>query len=266
MFNAKNGQVNINGETTEYISFGNGDKTVVIIPGVGDGLKTVKGMAIPFAFLYRELAKDFRVYVFSRPKDLKPGTTTRDMAESLYDAMKALGISKASVVGVSQGGMIVQHLTINHPEVVEKLVLVVTLSRPNPTVVSAINTWKEMAKRGDYKDIMLSTAELSYTPKKVKQSKLMYCLLGSVGKPKSFERFLIQAESCITHNAFDKLNQIKCPTLIIGGTDDKIVTGEASREIAREIQGSTLFMYQGLGHGLYEEAKDFIPKVAEFCK
>ena len=62
-----NGQINTNGEQTDYISFGKGDKNLIIIPGVGDGLKTVKGMALPFAFLYRELAKDFKVYVFSRP-------------------------------------------------------------------------------------------------------------------------------------------------------------------------------------------------------
>ena len=266
MFNAFNGQVNIDGECTDYISFGKGEKNIVLIPGVGDGLKTVKGMALPFAFLYRELAKDFRVYVFSRPNDLKPGTTTEDMAESLYKAIVSLDISNAAVIGVSQGGMITQYLAINHPEMVDKLVLVVTLSKPNPTVVSAISTWTEMAKEGDYKGIMLNTAELSYTPKKVKQSRLTYGLLGSLGKPKSFDRFLIQAESCITHNAYNELDRIKCPTLVIGGTEDKIVTGEASKEIAEKIQGSELLMYEGLGHGLYEEAKDFIHNVAEFCK
>lgn len=265
MFSASNGQINTNGEQTDYISFGKGDKNLIIIPGVGDGLKTVKGMALPFAFLYRELAKGFKVYVFSRPVNLETDATTSDMAESLYKAMAALDIPKASVVGVSQGGMIAQHLALNHPEIVEKLVLVVTLSRPNPTVVSAIDTWTEMAKRGDYKGIMLSTAELSYTPKKVKQSKLTYGLLGTLGKPKSFDRFLIQAKSCISHDVYERLVEIKCPTLIIGGTEDKIVTGEASKDIADRIRGSELYMYEGLGHGLYEEAKDFIPRVAEFC-
>ena len=188
------------------------------------------------------------------------------MAESLYKVMVALDISNASVVGVSQGGMISQYLALNHPEVVEKLVLVVTLSRPNPIVVSAIDTWTKMAKRKDYRGIMLSTAELSYTPKKAKQLKLTYGLIGSIGKPKSFDRFLIQAKSCISHDVFDRLCEIKCPTLIIGGTEDKIVTGEASKEIADRIQGSELYMYEGLGHGLYEEAKDFIHRVSSFCK
>lgn len=266
MLNAKNGQVNVAGEKTDYICFGKGDRNLVIIPGLGDALKTVRGMALPFSLLYRELSNDFKVYVFSRANNLKPDTTTENMAESLCEAMQALAIEKASVFGYSQGGMIGQYLALNHPEVVEKLVLAVTLSRPNPTMVSVIENWMEMARKEDYKSIMLSTAELSYSPKKAKQSKKIYTLISSLGKPKSFDRFLIQAESCITHDTYDRLQEITCPTLIIGGTDDKIVTGEASKEIAEKIPGSTLLMYEGLGHGLYEEANDFIHRIAEFCK
>ena len=53
---------------------------------------------------------------------------------------------------------------------------------------------------------------------------------------------------------------------MIGGTDDRIVTGTASKEIAELIPGSTLYMYEGLGHGLYEEAPDFLRRVAAFCR
>ena len=66
MFNASNGQINTNGEQTDFISFGKGDKNLIIIPGVGDGLKTVKGMALPFAFLYRELAKVYKSLCFQQ--------------------------------------------------------------------------------------------------------------------------------------------------------------------------------------------------------
>jgi pimeloyl-ACP methyl ester carboxylesterase len=59
---------------------------------------------------------------------------------------------------------------------------------------------------------------------------------------------------------------IACPTLVIGGTDDRIVTGKASEEIAEKILGSQLYMYQGLGHGLYEEAPDFLNRVKVFCR
>ena len=265
ILNAKNIHLDLPVGGMDCIRFGSGARTLIMIPGVGDGLKTVKGMALPFALLYRELAKDFTVWVFSRREELPAHMTTREMAADLALAMDQLGIEKASVNGVSQGGMIAQWLVLDHPEKVEKLVLTVTLSRPNDTAREAIGVWTEMAKRGDYRGIMLDTAERSYSPKKLKAARLEYGLLGNFGKPKSFDRFLTQAESCLTHDAYDELGRIACPTLVIGGTEDKIVTGQASVEIAERIPGCRLHMYEGLSHGLYEEAKDYLTIVKEFC-
>lgn len=266
MKSACNGRIDINGEITDYIRFGTGKRTAIMIPGVGDGFKTVKGMALPFAFLYRALKKDFTVYSFSRPVNLKEGAATRDMSESLANAIRSLKLPPACIIGVSQGGMIAQWLAIDHPELVEKLVLVVTMGRPNDTVNTVIGRWLSMAGKGDYRGIMMDTASISYTPKKAKSSKRLYSLVSGIIRPKSLKRFQIQAQSCLTHNAYDRLSEIKCPTLIIGGTEDKILSGEASRELAARITGSELRMYEGMGHGLYEEEKDFIPLVAEFCK
>ena len=140
------------------------------------------------------------------------------------------------------------------------------MSRSNDTVREAVALWSDMARRGDYKGIMLDTAERSYTPRRVRRARLTYALMGNLGRPKSYERFLIQAESCLTHDAYDELGRIACPTLVIGGTEDKIVTGAASEEIAAQISGSELYMYEGFSHGLYEEAPDFLKRVADFCR
>ena len=266
MLRAKNGRLTLETGEMDYIRFGGGKQVLVMIPGVGDGLRTVKGMAWPFALMYRALAKEFTVYVFSRRRELPPGMTARDMAEDQNRAMEALGLTGAAVVGVSQGGMIAQWLALDHPDKVSKLVLAVTLSRPNPIVRYVVGRWMDMARQGDYRGIMLDTAEKSYTPKRAKKARAAYAVLGNLGKPRSFDRFLIQAESCLTHDAYDLLPNIACPTMVIGGTDDQIVTGEASREMGERIPGCELRMYEGLGHGLYEEAPDFLAQVADFCR
>lgn len=133
--NAINGCLTLTSGEMDYIRFGNGKLTMVMLPGVGDGLKTVKGMALPFAMMYRPLARHFTVYVFSRRRELPEHMTTREMAADLNEALEALGLEESAVVGVSQGGMIAQWLAIDHPEKVGKLVLVVTTSRPNGTIV-----------------------------------------------------------------------------------------------------------------------------------
>ena len=105
-YGAKNGTVN----GTDFVSFGRGEDALLLIPGLGDGLRTVKGMALSLSWLYREYAKAYRVYVFSRRNALPEGFTIRDMADDLKGAMDALGLRRADVLGVSQGGMIAQHL------------------------------------------------------------------------------------------------------------------------------------------------------------
>ena len=42
-YNAANGNIIIGNTDMDYISFGKGDKNLIMIPGLGDGLKTVKG-------------------------------------------------------------------------------------------------------------------------------------------------------------------------------------------------------------------------------
>ena len=266
MLDAKNACLRLPDGEMDYIRFGSGARTLVMLPGVGDGLKTVRGMALPFALMYRALAKEFTVYVFSRRRELPEHFTTRQMAEDLNTAMEQLKLTGAAVLGVSQGGMIAQWLAVDHPDKVGRLVLTVTLARPNDTLRDVIARWTGMARRGDYRGIMLDTAERSYSEKRLKQTRLEYQLLGSLGRPKSFARFVTQAESCLTHDAYGELARIHCPTLVIGGTDDRIVTGAASEEIAAQIPGAELYLYDGLGHGLYEEAPDFLTRVADFCR
>ena len=180
--------------------------------------------------------------------------------------MEALGISSASVVGVSQGGMIAQHLALEYPERVEKLVLAVTLSRPNPTMQDTLHAWITMAECGDYKRLIVDTAEKSYSDAYLRLRRPLLPLLMLCGKPKEVSRFLIEAASCLSHNTYDRLPAIQCPTLVLGGSADRIVGAQASREIAGQIHGSELYLYDGLGHAAYEEAKDFPMRVLRFLQ
>ena len=163
LYNAKNERINIDNTTANYISFGKGKRNLIIIPGVGDGFKTVKGLALPFAFLYKLFAKDFKVYVFSRRNIIKEDFSTEDMANDIINHMEKLDIDKADIVGVSQGGMIAQYIAINAPRKVNKLVLVVTAPRTNEILNEVVRDWIEKARNEDYKGIMVDNTEKSYT-------------------------------------------------------------------------------------------------------
>ncbi len=264
MLHAENGRLRLEKGSMDYIRFGRGEKTLVLLPGVGDGFQTVHGLARVFALLYRKLAPWFTVYVFSRNNRLPAHQSTREMAEELAEAMRKLALPPACVVGVSQGGMIAQYLALDHPELVSRLVLTVTIGRQNETLRSVLTAWMEDARRGDYAAIMRDNAERSYSERRLKKMRPLYALLGSVGKPESFDRFLTQAEACLGHDAWERLPELTCPTLVIGGTEDGIATADASRELAARIPGSELVMYAGLSHALYEEAADFLERIIRF--
>ena len=47
--------------------------------------------------------------------------------------------------------------------------------------------------------------------------------------------------------------------------DDKTVGNDAPYELKSGIVNSELFVYEGLGHGAFEEAKDFYDRVLAYC-
>ncbi|MBR5559728.1 MAG: alpha/beta hydrolase [Oscillospiraceae bacterium] len=266
MFSARNAKVNIGGSQMDYIRFGRGKKTLIMLPGLGDGLRTVKGTALPMSFLYRNFAKDYTVYMFSRKNNLAEGVTTRDMADDMAAAMDVLGIEKAVVVGVSMGGMIAQHLAADHPEKVEKLVLVVTAPKANSLMNESVEEWARLAERQDHTAFMDSNVRLIYSDAYYRKNKWLIPITGAFTKPKSYHRFFLQAKACLTHDAAERLEHIVCPTLVIGGGQDRVLGVEASKELADRIPNAKLYIYPQWGHGLYEEADDFNNLILDFLR
>lgn len=263
-YNAKNGNLKFGNTDMDYISFGYGKRVLIMIPGLGDGLMTVRGKALPFAWMYRMFVKDFKVYVFSRKNELEEGYTCRNMARDIKRGMDMLGIEKANILGVSQGGMIAECIAIDYPQKVERLILVVTIGRQNSCIQSVIRSWIELACQNRFGEVMKDVTVRMYTDEYVQKYRFIVPLLTLYPTPKNPARFITMANACITHDVYDELEKISVPTLVIGGEKDRTVGGEASREIAEKIKGSDLLMYPEYGHGLYSQAKDFNQRVYDF--
>ena len=264
LWNIQNGTIELENAHMPYAAFGRGNRTLVLLPGLGDGLKTVRGMALPLAWLYRRFARDFRVLVLSRKVPLKERSTTADMAEDVALALRKLGVQRAAVVGVSMGGMIAQHLAITYPELVEKLVLTVTCPCPNPILEEAVDGWMDMARRGDHRALMVDNGRRIYSDDYLKKYGWMFPVTARFTKPKSYRQFLIMAAACRSHDAREGLSSIRMPTLVIGGERDNCLGGDASRALAAHISHAQLKMYPAQGHGLYEEAPDFQQTILDF--
>lgn len=261
--NLKESTVSLDTGTVDYAVFGSGNQPFVIIPGLS--LRDVKGAGAGLAVMYRRFAKEYRVYVIDKNARIPEGCTVADLAKDTAAAMTALGITDACVMGVSLGGMIAQELAVRYPHLVKKLVLGVTASRTNDTIIHVVSGWIALAENGDFAGIVRNMMDVMYSADYAKRYGWMFPILAKFAKPKDEERFIRLAKACLTCDTCERLDQISCPALVLGGADDKIVTGEASLEIAGKL-GCAVHLYEGLGHSAYEEAADFNVRVYEFLR
>lgn len=266
MYNACNGSVAVGSTDMDYVSFGGGEKKLILLPGLSDGLATVKGKALILAKPYRIFFDDYTVYMFSRKNSLPAVYSIQEMADDQAEAMRRLGIEKAAVLGVSEGGMIAQCLAARFPGMVEKLVVAVSAPKVNEKIRSAVSRWIELAENGEHKQLLIDTAELSYSEEYLKQFRKLYPVIASVGRHTGYGRFLSNANAILRFDASEETGRITCPTLIIAGEEDKIVGVQASYELKERIAGSELYVYPGLGHAAYEEAKDFNSRICDFLR
>lgn len=259
--NAYEGMLNIGEVEMRYIRFGKGTSDLIMIQGLNtNGLKGTGGM---LARMYRSFAEKYTVTLFDRRENVPEGFTARQIAADIALGMEALKIKKADVFGISQGGMIAQYLAIDRPELVHRLVLAVTLSRNNPTAQAAIGRWIELTEEKNFRGLVADMAEKMYSEAYGKKLMALLPLMTAIQTPRDVDRFLILTKACLTCDTYEELDKIKCPTLVIGGAKDKIVTAEASEEIAGKL-GCELYIYEEQGHAVYDEAKDFKKRVLEF--
>lgn len=263
LWNLQESSVTVGGSRVDYAVFGRGSKVLIIIPGLS--LRDVRGAGAGLAWMYRRFAKDYRIYVLDKKADIPEGCTVADLARDTAEALQALGIRKASLFGVSLGGMIAQEIAIAYPDTVERLILGVTAARTNDTMQAAVGHWIDLCERGDFGGIVLDMLTVMYSARYAKRYRWLFQILAKCAKPKNEERFIRLAKACLTCEAYDRLDKIKAPALVLGGEADRIVGGEASREIAARL-GCEIHMYEGLGHAAYEEATDFNERIERFLK
>lgn len=263
LYRATEGRLALADTSMDYVAFGRGERPMLLIPGLN--LRGVKGSALPLAWMYRMFARDWRVYVFDRRADVPEDCSILTLADDIDAAMAQLGLREADVLGVSQGGMIAQALAIRHPERVRRLALGVTAGRCNDTIRRVVGGWIDAAQRGDWRSVNRESVTLAYSRAYLRRMGFALPLLERLVKPADGPRFIRLARTTLSFDLLDRLGEIRCPALVLGGREDMIVTGEASLELAERLR-CPVHLYDGLGHAAYDEAPDFNRRVLSFFR
>jgi pimeloyl-ACP methyl ester carboxylesterase len=244
----------INGLNIHVLVAGNGIP-VVLIHGF-------MGMAYDWRFNIQELGKYFSVYALDLPgfgysdKPLSFDYTSNGYAEFIASFLDTYRIEQAVLVGNSMGGQIALMSCVKYAERVAGLVLIDSGGYPQsveflpfkllkvPVIgeisMALINRAiiKIMLKKGIYFDGSFATDEVidSYYG--------AYYTANARRMPLLIIRNIMKDEVYITSRLID----IKCPTLIIWGAEDRVISPSRAEMFGRDIDNSSIVMIPQAGH------------------
>ena len=251
--------------TMDYFKFGQGERTLVIIPGLS--VQSVMISASTVANAYQPLTNDFTIYVFDRRKELPASYSVREMARDTAEAFRALDLRQAAVFGASQGGMIAMTMAIEHPDLVQELVLCSTAARMTEARHQAVDQWVKLAQDGDATGLYLAFGEAIFTQDMFEQLRELLVETAKSVTDEDLSRFIILAEGLKDFDVSSELEKITCPVFIVGSKDDQVLGADATDEIAEHLSdkpGFALHMYEGFGHAAYDTAPDFKERMLRF--
>ncbi len=246
----------------DYISFGRGKKTFVILPGLS--VHSVMKLADAVVAAYAAFTEEYTVYLFDNTKNIGEGYTIRHLADDTASAMKALGLEGADVLGVSMGGMRAIYLASRHPELVHKLILASTAYRVNDTFRSFCSALLEKSEKRDGEGLLGAFADYVYSEKSLSLYRKSFIDENRGITEEEYSRLCVLIKACLGYDASEELGGINCPVLVIGSEGDRVLTAEASRETASAL-GCELYLYDSsYGHAVYDEAPDYKERCLEF--
>ena len=165
--------------------------------------------------------------------------------EDTLGLLDHLEISSAHVYGQSFGGMVGIEMALSHPERVRSLILAATHAgwlRAVPVGVRG-----KVPKDRPYLALYSERFAREH-PDHVAED----ILVGSQ-EPQRSGAGRRQWEAIQEWDAWDRLGEIRCPTLIVHGTEDAMVSVENARRMAAAILGAELVLLEGAGHLYHSE-------------
>ena len=175
----------------------------------------------------------------------------------------ALGINKSNVLGWSMGGMIAQELALNHPDKVNNLMLYASTCGGNESLLpeeEVLNTFAN--KTGTPTERVARLMPLLF-PEEWRKAHPNY----QTAMPRNTEvtpnqTLNMELDAALSwRGTCNQLQQIDQPTLVITGTDDKMMLPSNSLTLAERIPDAWLVQIDGGGHGLMYQYPESVSKL-----
>lgn len=253
------------GRSISYDLGGNGPPLLMLV-GYGATRRGWAPQVDAFSLRFTVVTMDNRDAGESAPESEQ--YSIGDLADDAARLLDALGIERASVAGHSMGGFIALQFALNHPERVDRLILISTAAAGaavdgRPVTLPEQSSWIEdpVERTRRRYTAMAAPGYFEGHP-----DQLEAVAATAVGNHLSFEGMRRQSIALqTTHDVRRQLGEISAPTLVIHGEADTTIPIRAANTLAGRIPNARLLSLPGIGHlPQWERPEEFNAAVLAF--
>ena len=234
---------------------------LIVLGGVESGLRPLAGTEQVLLRRWEGRAARRPVVVIGRPLADEAGAVDhllhpRVIADAVATAIGWLAVNGGpeppfAIEAESGGGRISLWLTVDHPQLVARLVLssVASETPPSSAMAARIGQWVEMAERDDWA-MFFSHMATVMRPATGGEAPSFEAAARLQPRPATPERFIAELRATLDPSSFvtERLGEIDVPALILGGGLDQVVPPEATRLVAKKIPAARLDVDPECGH------------------
>ena len=198
------------------------------------------------------------------PREVSAGIHTDD----LQNLLEHLNIQKTHLIGISHGAYIALRLAATAPNLVDRLVLCSIGKDSGAQVKLIVRSWLEILQRADLETMAWATLPLVFGKRFLDHNRdILDKIVTAIAARNDKDALIAHFNAIARYPSLQSfLKKIKCPTLVISGSDDPIVNRRDARQLARDCHGRHEIIPE-TGHSIPAETPDLFQQVVlDFLK
>jgi pimeloyl-ACP methyl ester carboxylesterase len=261
-----------NGQIEAFQLPGGPGTPLLVLGGVETGFRQLAGTEQLLQRRWEGRAAARPVTVLGRPIPDDPGDAElvmhpRVIADGLAGVLRELDLGPVAIEAESGGGRISLWLTVEHPELVDRLVLAAVASEtpPDSPMAERMGRWIELGEAGDWGTFFANMARLMKAASE-EESGSFAAAARLQPRPATPERFIGELKATLDPSSFvtDRLGEVAVPTLVLAGELDQVVPLGSTQLVAERIPGAHLITDPECGHTVRSSFRGYDALVESF--
>lgn len=183
-----------------------------------------------------------------------------EMAADALEVLDSLNIARAHVLGHSMGGAIAQHIAIECPQRVDRLILACTFAKPSGFAVPVVQSWAGILKLGASAEVIgCSFFPWLYTESFLSGPGVLEACVAALARhpyPMEGEPVAAQVEALKNFDSTAHLHRIQAPTMVLMAAQDTLVPPALSQVLVEGIPGARAEILPATAHSCMLQTPD----------